>query len=100
MSALSEYPGKVLIEYKRKSRRRPYGVVVAIDRNIIGWSICHKNDTFTKEDALRIALERAQAAQLLSIEDREKSYEEFPTSLLSIYQKMKERSAQYFKVDA
>ena len=100
MSALSQYPGKVLIQYKRKSRRRPYGVVVAIDANVIGWSICHKNDTFTKEDALELAIKRAQDAQLLSTEDREELYKKFPMSLLTVFEKMKERAEHYFKANA
>ena len=39
----------MLVEYIRDKNRKPIGVVVALDRNRIGWSRCHsKLDTFDK----------------------------------------------------
>ena len=92
---------KVLIQYKRKSRRRPYGVVVAIDRNIIGWSICHKNDIFLKDIAVEIALERAYKLKSMNIMDDDELdsfYKKtIPESLVNLAITMLERSRSYYK---
>lgn len=50
---------KPLIQYIRDVNKKPIGVVVAVDRNKIGWSLCHKDDKWDREKALKIAIGRA-----------------------------------------
>ena len=65
------YP--ILVNYLRKSapkscpttskdgkrRGRPFGVIVAIDKDKIGWSICHNVDNWNREVAIKRAAGRA-----------------------------------------
>ena len=62
------YP--VLIHYLRKNRHqtvpatskekgRPFGVIVALDRDKIGWSICHNIEPWSREEAIKRAAGRA-----------------------------------------
>jgi len=65
------YP--ILVNYLRKSapksdpttskdgkrRGRPFGVIVAIDKDKIGWSICHNVDRWSREVAIKRAAGRA-----------------------------------------
>ena len=65
------YP--ILVNYLRKSapkscpttsingkrRGRPFGVIVAIDKDKIGWSICHNVDKWSREVAIKRAAGRA-----------------------------------------
>src|SRR5271157_4365767 len=45
---------------KGEPRTRPFGVIVALDKERIGWSICHnKFDTWSREEALKRAAGRA-----------------------------------------
>lgn len=63
-----KYP--VLLHYVRKAkpqtlpatskeRGRPFGVVVALDKNKIGWSICHNVEPWSREEAVKRASGRA-----------------------------------------
>lgn len=39
---------------------RPFGVVVALSKTKLGWSLCHKKDRWNKKLGLRIAIQRAE----------------------------------------
>ena len=66
-----EYP--LLITYLRKNtpikdpstsreRGRPFGVIVSIDREKIGWSICYNRfDAWSREEAIKRAAGRAMS---------------------------------------
>ena len=54
---------KMLVAYVRKNRT-PYGVVVAIGRNLVGWSKCNKKDKWDKVKGLELAVGRATITQL------------------------------------
>jgi len=94
---LSDVNGKVLIEYKRKSRRRPTATMVAIGPGIIGWSICDNRDTFNKKIGLRIALERANKAYEMDLDEFEDYLKAIPSTLQSLAAKIIDRSFLYYK---
>lgn len=48
-----------VIRYIRDCERRPYGVIVALDREHIGMSLCNKKEKWDKELGLEIAAGRA-----------------------------------------
>jgi len=50
----------MLVQYIRKENRQPYGCLVALEKDRIGWSLCHPKDTFSKDLGRRIAIERAK----------------------------------------
>jgi len=61
---------RVLIHYLRKNRNqtvpttskekgRPFGVIVALDKDKIGWSICHNVEPWNREEAIKRAAGRA-----------------------------------------
>jgi|WetSurMetagenome_2_1015567.scaffolds.fasta_scaffold117592_1 hypothetical protein len=63
-----DYP--VLIHYLRKNshqtvpttskeKGRPFGVIVALDKDKIGWSICHNVEPWSREEAIKRAAGRA-----------------------------------------
>ena len=47
-----------IIRYYREEGK-PRGCLIAVGKNKIGWSLCHKNDVFNKEMARKIARGRA-----------------------------------------
>jgi hypothetical protein len=51
---------KILVSYLRHKNGERFGVVVAIDRGRLGWSLCCPKDRFNKELGLKIAIGRAQ----------------------------------------
>ena len=56
-------PKHTVIQYVRDKKGIPYGVVVAIKSENgfdIGYSLCRKNDRFSKDMALKIAIGRAE----------------------------------------
>lgn len=58
-------PKHTVIQYIRSNKKIPYGVLVAIkteDGFRVGWSLCRKEDRFSKTRALDIAIGRAQTA--------------------------------------
>lgn len=79
---------KVLIQYKRRKNGHPMGVVVAIDANKIGWSMCHKDDKWDREKALHIATSRAISSTSLT---------KVPHTMRELVNKMTEKSKIYFK---
>jgi len=50
----------MLIKYVRDEKRNPYGCVIAFDRNNLSWSLCSKDDKFSKEKAKEVAIKRFQ----------------------------------------
>lgn len=42
-----------------RERGRPFGAIVAIDKDHIGWSLCHRYDSWNREQAVKIAAGRA-----------------------------------------
>jgi hypothetical protein len=42
-----------------KQKGRPFGVIVALGRDRIGWSLCHNIDTWDREEAIKRAAGRA-----------------------------------------
>lgn len=49
----------MLVQYVRRNGQ-PCGCVVALDRNVIGWSECNPRDRFCKKRGKEIAIGRAQ----------------------------------------
>lgn len=116
------YP--VLITYLRKDtphrdpatskgRGEPFGVVVALDKDRIGWSICHtKFDPWTREEAIKRAAGRAMNGYTywlgkfanyttstgVHIGPVEKSGLPRLNAALKGIVEMKERAKNYFKV--
>ena len=52
---------KKLIKYIRNANNHPYGVVIALDRERIGWSRCSRKDRWQRKLGLMIAEGRATA---------------------------------------
>lgn len=51
----------MIVQYVRDQERKPFGCLVAIDKNKIGWSLCNtKLDTFSKDFGKQIAIRRAE----------------------------------------
>lgn len=94
---INDFNGKVLVEYKRDKNRTPYGVVVAIGPDMVGWSLCNKKDKFTKAEGLHFALYRALAIKECTVNYKIRAYEDCPTTLRKQFDRMIERSLLYFK---
>lgn len=71
----------------------PIGIIVAIDRNRIGWSLCNKKDQFNKYIGKRIAINRADYYGT----NKDLLLEEVPDSIREEIIKMYDRSKKYFK---
>jgi len=98
MLTLKDFEGQVLVEYKRNSRKEPVGVVVAIGRHALGWSLCNALDVFKKQQGLSMALGRALTAGDLGPEASEVYYDEnLPQSLRELKDKVHGRAKLYFK---
>ncbi len=50
----------MIVKYIRNEKNEPYGCMVAVGKNRIGWSLCNNKDTFSKELGKMIATERAK----------------------------------------
>ena len=62
----------MIFEYVRDTNRRKIGILVALNKNQIGWSKCNiKKDRFDKEMGLKIAIGRANKAPLFLMENYE-----------------------------
>ena len=81
----------MIYEYVRGGYRRKRGIVCALGKKDIGWSLCNKKvgDVFDKELGLRIAQGRA----LKIVPDGNA----VPPSVKSTFDKMKIRAKKYFK---
>ena len=71
----------------------PYGVIVAINRNQVGWAMCSPQDFYNKNLGLEIALNRAEYYGT----NKEKLLEEAPYSIREELLKMYDRSEHYYK---
>lgn len=71
----------------------PYGVIVAINRNQVGWAMCSPKDFYNKNLGLEIALNRAEYYGT----NKEKLLEEAPYSIREELLKMYDRSEHYYK---
>lgn len=81
----------IVIKYVRDNNRKPIGVVVAIDSNKIGWSMCHKDDRWNKDMGKTIAINRAWEG--LSLEDNIKKA---PLCMTKALYAMYARAGKYF----
>jgi hypothetical protein len=98
MLTLKDFESQVLVEYKRNSHKEPVGVVVAIGRHALGWSLCNAWDVFNKQQGLSMALGRAITAADLGPEASKEYYEEkLPQSLRKLKDKVHGRAKLYFK---
>lgn len=81
----------MLIEYVRDENRVPYAAVVAVNRDLIGVSVCNPKDKFNKWIGVEIAQKRAllmKPTELPAYRDKQ---------INKIVLKMKDRAARYFK---
>mgnify|MGYP001615904745 CR=1 len=76
---------KVLVKYITRRCKR-IGCVVATGKNVVGWSLCNKEDGFDRRIALGMALSRANAKE-----------GPIPYSIQSAVLEMHKRSERYFK---
>lgn len=89
----------ILIKYYRVNNKLK-GVVVALDKDIVGWSMCHPRDTFNKTRGLNIAISRASYLyQKLGSKGIMYHYSKVPKSLELDVDNMRTRSCKYFKDD-
>ena len=86
----------MLIRYIRDRKNRKVGVVVAIDADRVGWSMCHTTagDTFDREKGLAIAIGRAEHRPV-SIINVLSGY--VPSSIRMELLSMLERAGRYFQ---
>jgi hypothetical protein len=102
--------GKVIFEYVKDKHGHRRGVVCAVGKNELGWSLCNEKagDKFDKVFALRIAIGRALAYPKYkrrvasSLRDITTSSEDVvlnvaPPGLKNNLLKMKDRAHRYFK---
>lgn len=96
---------KLLIEYYRDKNRNPIGVVVATNKDVVGWSLCHikaiyyhPSDKFDKKLGLNIAIQRADKASAMSESEKVEYYtSKVPQSLQKLFLKIMTKSENYFK---
>lgn len=79
----------MLINYVRDKKGRPFGVVVATGRNLIGWSKCNKSDKWNRELGLKIAANRSSSCVPSDVVD-------VPKDMVTHYMSMVTRSRKYF----
>ena len=77
----------MLVQYLRKENRVPVGVVVALDKEHFGWSLCNKHDIFDRKLGLKIATNRAMIG----------SHVQIPFTLEEVYFNVYQRAQKYFK---
>jgi hypothetical protein len=101
-----------LIEYVRDEEGIPFGCVVAIDKDRIGWSICHTKDKFDKTRGKEIAFERARKNVLVERLNIKITYDEYIDYVIEktrrpekykghlvfkVIKKMRDRAIKYYK---
>lgn len=89
---------KVFYEYYRKKGKLK-GVVMAIERDTYGWSLCSVKDNFDKILGLNIAYNRALKAKTMNAEEKVEYYSKVPKSLIPLLRKIDERAYKYYKDD-
>ena len=85
---IKNLPSNSFFEYYREEDQIR-GVVLALDKNLIGWSLCNKLDTFDKDLAIKIAYGRAITGSNIPI----------PHRIRPLYIKISERALKYYKDD-
>ncbi len=80
-----------LVKYVRDNKNHRVGVVIALNRDQIGWSRCNKKDTFSKEWGKELAIIRATNEQ-----DRPMRV---PQSMVVAMAEMTDRARRYYKED-
>lgn len=84
----------ILIKYIRNEHGHPIATVVATDAGHVGWSVCHRADTFDKELGIRIATGRANHAGVTNnYPTLNQNKETLPQAIREMY----DRSIRYFK---
>lgn len=84
----------IKVKYVRNRMEHPIGVVVAVDSNKIGWSMCHKEDRWNKQLGRTIAINRAWEG--LSLEDNLKKA---PACMQEEIKAMYVRAEKYFRTE-
>jgi hypothetical protein len=88
-------PAQTLIHYLRDKKGNPRGVLVAVklpDGEVsVHYSYCRKNDRFTKDMALQIAIGRAMT--------NTNNFGSVPQQVLRELQKFNDRIMRYYKVN-
>lgn len=79
--------------YLKEIGGNPVGIIVAIDRNQIGWSLCNKKDQFNKHMGRKIAVNRADFYGT----NKTLLLKEVPDSIKEEIIKMYDRSEKYYK---
>ena len=79
----------MIYEYVRDRNGHPLGVVCALGKKDIGWSLCNKKDRFNKDFGLKIASARAVRSRI--------KRKDIPRRIIPILEKMEERAKRYYK---
>jgi len=79
----------MIYEYVRDGHGHRLGVVCALGRKDIGWSLCNKKDRFNKDFGLMIAQARAVHSRIKK--------EDIPRKIIPILEKMEKRAKKYYK---
>lgn len=87
---------KIFYEYYRKNGKLK-GIMMAMNRDIYGWSMCDSKDLFDKNKGYVIAYNRAIKAESMSPSERNDFYKKVPTSMRSLFNKTIERAKKYYK---
>lgn len=77
----------MLIQYIRNKKGHRIGIVVAIDKDKIGWSLCKKNDVFDLTFGIDMAVVRA----------KESTRNNVAHTVKVMYERMAARAERYFK---
>lgn len=84
---IKDLPKNSFFEYYRDEDGNLKGVVLALDKNLIGWSICNKLDRFDKEFGIGIAYRRAIVGSKVKM----------PAMIRPTYDKVVKRAEKYYK---
>jgi hypothetical protein len=79
----------MIYEYVRDRNGHPLGVVVALGKKEVGWSLCNKKDRFDRDFALKIASGRAMHSNI--------KRNKIPKKILPTLDKMEDRAKRYYK---
>jgi len=80
--------------YVRNENREPIGVIVALDRNLIGWSCKNPKDKWDKKKALKIAIGRALK---VGLDHAYNVLHNIPVHMIDPFEEMEKRAERYFK---
>ena len=80
----------MLVQYVRDKERRPVGVVVALNKNQIGWSKCNNKDHFDKKLGIIKATGRAMSTNPIK-------HISTPQCMREHVSRMADRAERYYK---